>query len=461
MSFNFPSSPPVGTVFPSSPVAGQPQWTWDGTSWVMNGGASGPVIYISDTPPPSVADGALWWESDSGILFLRYRDVDSVAWVQAAPSAADYAALQAYADGAGFGANDNLLINGFMDVSQFNGTGIAVVTANASKYFIDQWLLEVSSVAAFQVNAAQVSAAFAGINNAIIAASASSFPMSGANDYLILSTVVEGTRWSKLGWGIAGGSLPVSIGFWALSTVGGVITVSVRNQPVTRSYCAPVTLPVNQWAYRTVTIPPCPDGTWAIDNTIGARVGFTFAAGPGALYAPSANAWASGNLIAAPTQTNHVGAAGRNCYITGVTVVPGAAAVSLAKCPSMRRSFAEELTLCQRYYWKTFPLNVVPAQAWGRSGAWYMADLGAGATYGTQVEVPFPVSMRTTPTMVSYSTDSANATVRNYGLNADVGAPNFNQFVSTTERAATFFFVGASGSLGSGAGVHLTADARL
>jgi Collagen triple helix repeat (20 copies) len=45
-------------------------------------GASGLVtVYASDTAPPSPADGALWWNSQKAALYVRYRDVDSVAWV--------------------------------------------------------------------------------------------------------------------------------------------------------------------------------------------------------------------------------------------------------------------------------------------------------------------------------------------------------------------------------------------
>jgi len=43
--------------------------------------ASGASITISDTPPASPTAGALWWESDSGILFLYVTDANSSQWV--------------------------------------------------------------------------------------------------------------------------------------------------------------------------------------------------------------------------------------------------------------------------------------------------------------------------------------------------------------------------------------------
>jgi hypothetical protein len=45
---------------------------------------SGSSIFVSDGPPLSAPDNALWWDSDSGILYLRYNDGTSTQWVQAA-----------------------------------------------------------------------------------------------------------------------------------------------------------------------------------------------------------------------------------------------------------------------------------------------------------------------------------------------------------------------------------------
>src|SRR5262249_45697302 len=91
---------------PSNPIPGQLWWDdshgqlfiWydDGTSkqWVVTnpggtgstssgGGGGGANITISDTPPPSsgLTAGSLWWESDTGILYIWYSDADSSQWV--------------------------------------------------------------------------------------------------------------------------------------------------------------------------------------------------------------------------------------------------------------------------------------------------------------------------------------------------------------------------------------------
>ena len=49
-------------------------WSIDGT------GVIGP------TPPADPPDGLLWWDSESGQLYVWYRDIDSAQWVIASPS---------------------------------------------------------------------------------------------------------------------------------------------------------------------------------------------------------------------------------------------------------------------------------------------------------------------------------------------------------------------------------------
>jgi Chaperone of endosialidase len=51
-------------------------------STAAGGGSS---VLVSDTPPAGAADNTLWWESDSGLLYIRYNDGSSTQWVIACP----------------------------------------------------------------------------------------------------------------------------------------------------------------------------------------------------------------------------------------------------------------------------------------------------------------------------------------------------------------------------------------
>lgn len=75
MAFDFPNAPTVGQVY-TSPTG--VAYTWDGQKWASGSGYG--AIYVSDTPP-SAPSGSLWWESDSGILYISYNDGNSIQWV--------------------------------------------------------------------------------------------------------------------------------------------------------------------------------------------------------------------------------------------------------------------------------------------------------------------------------------------------------------------------------------------
>jgi len=77
MAFDFPASPAEGQTFAAP---GGPTYVFNSPVWRAVG--QGQIAIISDTPPPSPANGALWYESDSGVLYIWYNDGNSSQWVQ-------------------------------------------------------------------------------------------------------------------------------------------------------------------------------------------------------------------------------------------------------------------------------------------------------------------------------------------------------------------------------------------
>ena len=71
---DFPASPTVGQTFTAAGVT----WTYDGAKWTL--GPSAPnLITVSDTPPPNPSQGALWWESVNGQMYVFYNDGSSAS----------------------------------------------------------------------------------------------------------------------------------------------------------------------------------------------------------------------------------------------------------------------------------------------------------------------------------------------------------------------------------------------
>jgi len=115
---------------------------------------------------------------------------------------------------------------------------------------------------------------------------------------------------------------------------------------------------------------------------------------------------------------NADGAVDDAVYITDVKLEVGAQATQYY--PPL---FSADLAACQRYLWKTFPYETVPAQNVGTIigtisyNVWVGSNITAGAT-----GVDFPVVMRVTPTMTYYNPAGANTNWHNADRGADSGA---------------------------------------
>ena len=121
------------------------------------------------------------------------------------------------------------------------------------------------------------------------------------------------------------------------------------------------------------------------------------------------------------------------------------------------RSLGEELSLAQRYYFKTFPQGTAPAQNAGRDGA---AQITAQGTSLSQSQFSLPVTMRVEPTITFYNPSAANAQIRNHSLATDFTSTFENS--ETHDRTIAFYGTPpASSAVSNGCSVHITADAEL
>lgn len=125
-----------------------------------------------------------------------------------------------------------------------------------------------------------------------------------------------------------------------------------------------------------------------------------------------------------------------------------------------RLPYAQELQMCQRYYFKTFPQSLTPAQNTGNAnGALaYVAQVG-GTTAGNGAMLRYPSIMRASPTVTFFNISAANTKWRNVSIGADSATP-----VTVGPNESGVFVTNAqvAGDLVSHQiMVHLTADAEL
>jgi len=474
MGINFPNAPAVGELHPTPPQAGVPQYRWDGVAWVaqsqdqlafvkrtgdtMSGALTLPAdpaaalqaatkqyvdakssLYISDNPPSSPPDGSMWWDSDNGLLYIRYNDgAGPSQWVQAVatpaidasvfvnkagdtmggaltlpgdPAAALQAApkqyvdaVRAYAAPYDAIAYSGMQINGSIDVSQELGRNIiSNPISSGGAQFCDGWASYNTCATArgtvYAANTANTAITFEGLYNHIVLNVTTPQASIAASEQLTIFQNIEGYRIARLSWGRPAAK-PITVSFWTAHSKTGVYSVVIRNRTAVWSCAATYTQNVASTPeYKTVTFPGPTSGAWDIDNNTGLILSFTVAMGS-TLTAPSAGVWYNTNYLAAPGQINAASSAGL-LVITGVTVLPGTQAPTAAQSPTIMRPYDQELVTCQRYFF----MEPSTAQLFSEN-----ASTGVGAN-AVGLMYKFPVTMRAAPTWTqpTYVLINANA----------------------------------------------------
>jgi hypothetical protein len=221
------------------------------------------------------------------------------------------------------------------------------------------------------------------INNTAVATLA-------AADYVTcFEHVIEGTIFAPLQGD------PLTLGFWMFSSLAGAVPISIR-YGTSNSFVTSVTATAG-WAYYTVSI-AAPNFTMPVDNTatlditIGGFCGTTF-------QTATLNAWQVGNFLAPATQMAFLATANNTLRFAQVQLRAGTlSAVEVQSMyPRTGLTPAGELVLCQRYFEKSQPLDVVPGTASTTAqtgGAFFVPGVTGVQNYGFSLK--FAVAKRTT-----------------------------------------------------------------
>jgi hypothetical protein len=290
----------------------------------------------------------------------------------------------------------NRIINGDMRIDQRNA-GASMTATTAAEYSLDRWrtISSASSKFSVQRNAGSVTPPAGFTNYLGVTSLAATTVASG--DYYFLDHRIEGFNVADLAFGTANAAT-VTLSFWVRSsltgTFGGALTNNgARSYPFTYSISA-----ANTWERKTITIAGDTAGTWATDNTAGMTT--TFALGVGSTYKGTAGAWAGATYWSASGAVDLVSTNGATFYLTGVQLEAGSVAT-----PFERRSYGQELALCQRYYYRVKHDGIT-------NNRLTTAGLAYSST-GIIPITPFLVEMRTAPTSVEQSGTAGHYAVFN------------------------------------------------
>ena len=151
--------------------------------------------------------------------------------------------------------------------------------------------------------------------------------------------------------------------------------------------------------------------------------------------------------------TQWIATNGATFYITGVQLEKGSTATSFDYRP-----YGTELALCQRYYSKSYNIDVVPGTANAFNGG--SCGVSAGTAIGTFVsDFSFPVEMRATPTVTFYSANTGSTGVwRDGGAAAD---KTVAVYLSQGTRTGNVYNSAVWSAIGSAAYGHWVASIEL
>lgn len=188
----------------------------------------------------------------------------------------------------------------------------------------------------------------------------------------------------------------VTLSFWVRSSVPGLNSGSFNNSGQTRSYPFTFTISsANTWEFKTITIPGDTSGTWVKNNGIGINLNWSL--GTGSTYSGTANTWQTGTYVAATGALTPIGS-DVIFDLSGVQLEIGTVVT-----PFEYRPIQTELIMCQRFFEKTYDLEVSVGTI-TNAGSVLLRATAPGMYWPLQYKVPkvFP------PTWVAYSNTTGN-----------------------------------------------------
>ncbi len=206
----------------------------------------------------------------------------------------------------------------------------------------------------------------------------------GINDQMGMEYKVEGFDWSRIF------DRDFTFSFFMFTTVPGIYSVSFSS--TNETYVVEITQPAAVWTKQTITVSEgslLGNGT----NGLGLTIAIFFASGSNKQTA-TLNQWmAGGTSLSSTNQVNGVNSSANIIDFALFQLEPGKQATGFGV-----RSFAEELALCQRYFYKSYDTEVVPGTPSSFSGAIDVLAGNIGGVNGLLGIFDLPTKMRISAT---------------------------------------------------------------
>lgn len=348
----------------------------------------------------------------------------------------------------------NRIINGDMRIDQRKEGGAVSVNSTSNFYSVDRWFGSGQSAdGVFSLE--RSTTAPVGFSHSLKATVTTADASIGATQVYFIQQSIEGSNIVDFGMGTSLGKY-MTLSFYVRSSItgqfGGVISNSAQN----RSYKFSFTInAADTFEYKTITIPCDTTGTWLTTTGIGIKV--LFSLGAGTSFAGTGGVWGADNLYVPTGSTNLISTNGATLYLSGVQLELNPVATPFETIP-----ISESLSLCERYFQKSFPIGTAVAQNSGvyRGAVCYVVQTAGAGPLPSQV-VSFKKRMRTNPTFTFYSPGAATSKYYNRSASLESGIAQI-PYAEPSEVGFTVFNTQiASDALNTSVYVHWSADAEI
>jgi len=329
------------------------------------------------------------------------------------------------------GGSRNVIINGAMVVNQRGFTGSSGATANFA-YTVDRFVIshiQDGAVSAGQttMNSTVGGNAYAdGFNSALHYRVTTADASLAAGQYAVISQLIEGFNLQGFKKGTANAQ-QFTLSFWVRSSLTGTYIVELFDNDNSRQVSQAYTInAANTWEKKTLTFPADTTGVFDNDNALSLYVQWFLAAGSTFSGGTLNTSWASNtNANRAAGQGNLLATAGNDFFLTGVQLEVGPTATEFE-----RRSYGDELRLCQRYFHRM------------NTGRFVMGYKRHDAQCSWFYQSPVPMRVSPTPTLTTggtfsnfqsnFATTQSSPVVYEYSLNTGNGVFGVNSTYSST-----------------------------
>lgn len=278
-----------------------------------------------------------------------------------------------------------------------------------------------------------------------------------AGDFLLIRQSIEGYNYKPLHGRAA------RLQFWVKSNKPGSYGVALHNNGSSRNYAASYSINAsNVWEKKTIDLFLDTAGTWLFDNGQGLNLSWYLTAGTNRSTS-SINQWTNAaNSSTVSGNTNFADTIGNTWQIAQVQIVPVGESLldSASDVPFYDRHMAEEIVLCQRYYEKSYNIDVNPGTNTA-TGTWAAAARATSATATDAATIKYSVPKRTAPSVTTYTAAGTSGQVSANGSGTSpvasvIGGGGYGSFFVSI-AAGSAMTVGQAIQLSG----HWTADAEI